>query len=78
MRFLFIPLAVLYAVITTVRNFCYDYGFFKISKVSMPVISVGNITAGGSGKTPLTIFLAKEAKIHGFKPGILSRGYGRK
>ena len=77
MRFLFIPLAVLYAVITTVRNFCYDYGFFKISKVSMPVISVGNITAGGSGKTPLTIFLAKEAKIHGFKPGILSRGYGR-
>lgn len=77
MRFLFIPLAVLYAVITTVRNFCYDYGFFKISKVSMPVISLGNITAGGSGKTPLTIFLAKEAKIRGFNPGVISRGYGR-
>ena len=77
MRFLFIPLAALYAVITILRNFCYDYGFFKTLKASIPVISVGNITAGGSGKTPLTIFLAKEAKLHGFKPGILSRGYGR-
>ena len=77
MRFLVIPLAGLYALITLVRNFCYDYGFLKTLKSSIPVISVGNITAGGSGKTPLTIFLVKEAKIRGFKPGILSRGYGR-
>ena len=77
MRFLFIPLAVLYAVITTVRNFCYDYGFFKISKVSIPVISVGNITTGGTGKTPMTIHIAEEAKAQGLKPGIISRGYGR-
>ena len=77
MRFLLLPLAVIYGVITTLRNFCYDYGFFKISKVSIPVISMGNITAGGTGKTPMTIYLAKEAKVRGFKPGIVSRGYGR-
>ena len=43
----------------------------------MPVISVGNITAGGTGKTPMTIHLTKEAKARRFKPGIVSRGHGR-
>ncbi len=77
MKFFLLPLAIVYGVIITLRNFCYDYGFFKISKVSMPVISLGNITAGGTGKTPMIIYLAKEAKARGFKPGIVSRGYGR-
>jgi len=77
MRFLFFPLAAVYGIIVTFRNYCYDYGLLKISKVTMPVISVGNITAGGTGKTPMTIHLAEEAKKRGFKPGIVSRGYGR-
>ena len=77
MRFLFLPLAAVYGMIITLRNFLYDYGLLKISKVTMPVISVGNITAGGTGKTPMTIHLAEEAKARGFKPGIVSRGYGR-
>jgi len=78
MRFLFLPLAIVYAIITTLRNICYDVGIFKITKMSIPVISVGNITTGGTGKTPMTIALAEVAKEKGFKPGIVSRGYGRK
>jgi len=78
MRFLLLPLGIVYSIITTLRNFCYDVGIFKITKMSIPVISVGNITAGGTGKTPITIHLAEEAKVRGFKPGIVSRGYGRK
>ncbi|MBC8311923.1 MAG: tetraacyldisaccharide 4'-kinase [Candidatus Marinimicrobia bacterium] len=78
MRFLLFPLAIVYGIITIFRNFCYDYGIFKRTKVSVPVISVGNITAGGTGKTPMTIYLAEEAKARGFTPGIVSRGYGRK
>ena len=78
MRFLFLPLAAVFGMIVTLRNFLYDNGLLKISKVTMPVISVGNITAGGTGKTPMTIHLAEQAKARGFKPGIVSRGYGRK
>ncbi|MBT5956780.1 MAG: tetraacyldisaccharide 4'-kinase [Candidatus Marinimicrobia bacterium] len=78
MRFLLLPLAIVYGIITMLRNFCYDYGIFKIAKVSTPVISVGNITAGGTGKTPITMTLIESAKVKGFKPGIVSRGYGRK
>ena len=78
MRFLLLPLAIVYSIITTLRNFCYEVGIFKTTKMSIPVISVGNITAGGTGKTPMTITLIKAAKVRGFKPGIVSRGYGRK
>ena len=77
MRSLLFPLAAVYGIIVTLRNYCYDYGLLKISKATMPVISVGNITVGGTGKTPMTIHLTKEAKARGLKPGIVSRGYGR-
>jgi tetraacyldisaccharide 4'-kinase len=77
MRFSLFPLAAIYGIFATLRNYFYDYGLLKISKVTMPVISVGNITTGGTGKTPMTIYLAEEAKARGFRPGIVSRGYGR-
>jgi len=76
-RFFFLPLAIAYGIITKLRNFFYNHGLLKISKVSIPIISVGNITTGGTGKTPMTICLAEEAKLRGFRPGIVSRGYGR-
>ena len=48
MKFLFFPLAVTYGIIVTLRNYFYDYGLLKISKVKRPVISVGNITSTGN------------------------------
>ena len=78
MRKLLFPISIIYAIITGIRNFFYDMGIISAVKFSIPVISVGNITTGGSGKTPMTMFLANEAKTRGYKPGIVSRGYGRK
>ena len=77
MRFLLLPLGIMYGIMTTLRNFFYDVGIFKKIQMSTPVISVGNITAGGTGKTPMTITLAEVGRLRGFKPGIVSRGYGR-
>jgi len=74
---LLLPVAILYSLIISVRNFFYNFGIFKISKFDIPVISVGNITAGGTGKTPLTAFLAELLVKNGLKPIIISRGYGR-
>jgi tetraacyldisaccharide 4'-kinase len=54
----------------------YDKGFSKTFSLPCPVVSVGNITVGGTGKTPMTLFLADSLKKKGFNPAILSRGYG--
>lgn len=71
------PLACLYCVIIVARQLCYRYGICKIHRLKVPVIVVGNITVGGTGKTPLVIWLAIFLREHGYKPGIVSRGYGR-
>lgn len=57
------------------RNLAYDKGWLKSHKLSVPVISVGNITAGGTGKTPFVIWLCRFLLEEGFKPAILTRGY---
>src|SRR5262249_20648872 len=54
----------------------YDYGILKSYGFSIPVIIVGNITVGGTGKTPFVIWLTQFLQSHGFKPGIVSRGVG--
>ena len=77
-KFLFTPIAIIFSIITFIRNLAFDFKILKITKVSKPVISIGNITTGGTGKTPIAIFFANEAKKRGLKPGILSRGYKRK
>jgi len=59
-----------------VRALCYRLGIKKISHCSVPVMVVGNVTVGGTGKTPLVAFLANHLKEQGLKPGIISRGYG--
>lgn len=66
----------LYGFATRIRNRLYDSKFLRIYQSKLPVVSVGNITAGGNGKTPLSIFLAKELESKGFRPVILTRGYG--
>lgn len=77
-RFLLIPFVPLYAFVVKFRNFLFDKEIFKKESVNAKIISVGNITVGGSGKTPLVIFLANMLNDAGARVGVLSRGYGRK
>ncbi len=67
-----------YRLIVFVRNGLYDRHFFKSVKLSRPVLSVGNLTVGGTGKTPCVILVAKILKRHGYRPAVISRGYGGK
>lgn len=76
-RIILSPLTIVYAFVIKVRNFCFDKGIFKTTKVNAVIVSVGNITLGGSGKTPAVIFLAELMKKFGVHAGILSRGYRR-
>ena len=78
MRFILFPLTILYWIIIQVRNLFYDLGVLRAVKIDCKVISVGNISSGGTGKTPTTIYLASLLSEKGKKVGILSRGYGRK
>ncbi|WP_031432889.1 tetraacyldisaccharide 4'-kinase [Methylomarinum vadi] len=70
------PFSLIYVDIIRLRRFLYCKGIFKSSKLPVPVIIVGNITVGGTGKTPLVIWLANWLREHGYNPGVISRGYG--
>ena len=78
LKIILYPLVPLYAVIVNIRNWLFDKGIFKSRKVDAKVISIGNITVGGSGKTPTVIYLTNLLKNENRKIGVLSRGYGRK
>jgi tetraacyldisaccharide 4'-kinase len=69
------PAALAFRAATNVRRSLYRHGLLRIERLPVPVIVVGNITVGGSGKTPLTIALASELAERGWHPGIVSRGY---
>ena len=69
------PLSILYGGITQVRVWLYAKGIFRVTKLQRPVISVGNLTVGGTGKTPMVIWLAERLLAEGKCVGILSRGY---
>ncbi len=72
-----IPLSWLFGIIVFLRKYLYQHGWLKSYRLNVPVIVVGNINIGGTGKTPLVIWLAEQMKLAGYKPGIISRGYGR-
>jgi tetraacyldisaccharide 4'-kinase len=64
-----------YAIAILARNWAFDHGFLRVERSELPIISVGNITAGGTGKTPLVIWLAQQFRQRGIRVAILSRGY---
>lgn len=69
------PVSVLFGILTTFRHFLYFTGILRSIKLSVPVIIVGNISVGGTGKTPFTLWLAQQLIDAGWHPAIISRGY---
>ncbi len=72
------PLSLLYGGVMAVRNTAYDRGWLPSYSVDALVISIGNLSVGGTGKTPVTQFLSETLSHAGYRVGILSRGYGRR
>ncbi len=76
LRYFLYPFHLLFHFFIYMRRSFYQWGFFQSKKVNCPVIIIGNITVGGTGKSPLVIHLAELMTKAGFQVGILSRGYG--
>lgn len=70
------PLSLLFRALSSLRALLFRAGVLKSTRLPVPVIVVGNIFIGGTGKTPLTIWLAEALRDAGFQPGIISRGHG--
>jgi tetraacyldisaccharide 4'-kinase len=76
LRYLATPLSPLYGAVVRARNRSFDAHPERPARVGVPVVSVGNISTGGTGKTPLTLFLADGLEAAGWRNAVLSRGYG--
>jgi tetraacyldisaccharide 4'-kinase len=74
LSYFFLPITWLYLIIIKIRKYIYC-NLLKPKIFPVPIIVVGNLTVGGTGKTPLVIWIANFLKAHGYKPGVISRGY---
>ncbi|WP_157992210.1 tetraacyldisaccharide 4'-kinase [Candidatus Erwinia haradaeae] len=77
-RYLLLPLSLIYGLITNFIRLSYLLGWRKAWRSSVPIVVVGNLTSGGTGKTPLVIWLVLSLQDLGFSVGVVSRGYGGK
>ena len=71
-----LPLSLFFAFVAGLRRRLFAHGVLKAERLPVPVIVVGNIAVGGSGKTPIALWLADSLRARGYRPGIVSRGYG--
>jgi len=71
------PISWLFVFLSETRRLCYRIGLLRIHRLGVPVVVVGNITVGGTGKTPLVLTLAQHLRRLGSRPGIVTRGYSR-
>ena len=69
------PASLIFSWLTGLRKALYAMGILRSESISVPLVIVGNIRVGGTGKTPTVLAIAKALHLHGFKPGIISRGY---
>ena len=77
-NYLLLPFSVVFFILSQLRVWFYKVGILKVSKAEVPVIVVGNISIGGSGKTPIVIALCRYFESHNKNVGVVSRGYGGK
>jgi tetraacyldisaccharide 4'-kinase len=75
-QFLLRPWSWLFRCVIELRRFAFNRAWLKSERLPVPVVVVGNITVGGSGKTPLVIWLVEYLRAAGYSPGVISRGYG--
>ncbi|MDO5615180.1 MAG: tetraacyldisaccharide 4'-kinase [Cruoricaptor ignavus] len=75
-RWYLYPFSLIYGLVTDIRNLLYNWGIQKSTKFKTPIINVGNLSVGGSGKSPMVMYLA-ELLSKNLRTGVLSRGYGR-
>ena len=71
------PLGLCYGAVAALRNWTFDCGLRRVHRLPVRVVSVGNLTVGGTGKTPTVAWLCELARQHGRRPGVLARGYRR-
>lgn len=71
-----LPVSALFWLLSMLRRMAYRCGWFAVQDLPVAVVVVGNVSVGGTGKTPLVLWLARFLQQHGFRPGIVSRGYG--
>ncbi len=78
LRWILWPLSLVYCGAMRLRNLAYDASWLRVHRVDAVVISIGNLSVGGTGKTPAVIALAQALQQQGWRVGVLSRGYGRR